>query len=177
MELYRIPSTGDIYRFRTEEFMEQVSFIFHQIIYALSVGIFSEVYLLQIIVNFKVSPLPTFQLTELINIDSERLAYPTQKKTMWNLSEQLHTASYQYKIISEKQLYAPSARTCKEEPAEDFGNLFQNESHGTLSTGGASIGLLSVLSQTAAQKFRPWSVAWRGLRGWGGRFPASFSLE
>ena len=82
IELYRIPSTGDIYRFRTEEFMEQVSFIFHQIIYALSVGIFSEVYLLQIIVNFKVSPLPTFQLTELINTDSERLAYPTQKKTM-----------------------------------------------------------------------------------------------
>lgn len=145
--------------------MEQVSSTFHQVIYALSEGIYSKVYLPQIIVHFTVRPFPTFQLTKLINTDCERFAYPTQKRTIGDLSEQLHTASYQYKIISENPLYAPSARTCREEPAEDFGNLFQNESHGTLSTGGASIGLLSVLSQTAAQKFRPWSVAWRGLRG------------
>lgn len=145
--------------------MEQVSSTFHQVIYALSDGIYSKVYLPQIIVNFTVRLFPTFQLTKLINTDCERFAYPTQKRTIGDLSEQLHTASYQYKIISENPLYAPSARTCREEPAEDFGNLFQNESHGTLSTGGASIGLLSVLSQTAAQKFRPWSVAWRGLRG------------
>ena len=34
-----------------------------------------------------------------------------------------------------------------------------------------------VLSQTESQKFRPWSVAGRGFRGWGGRFSASFSFE